>query len=81
MQEIETTTVTIKKTDIEFLKTYVYGMDSTVQNLCITVLSKELNSKLVGPNDAKDTKLKIGKISLASSESRYQVLKILSEAK
>lgn len=80
MQEIETTIVTIKKTDIEFLKTYVYGMDSTVQNLCITVLSKELNSKLVG-NDAKDTKLKIGKISLASSKSRYQVLKILSEAK
>lgn len=81
MQETETTTVTIKKTDIEFLKTYVYGMDSTVQNLCITVLSKELNSKLVGPNDAKETKLKIGKISLVSSESRYAVLKILSEAK
>ena len=81
MQEIETTTVTIKKTDIEFLKTYVYGMDSTVQDLCFMVLSKELNSKLVIPSDAKDTKLKLGKISLSSSESRYQVLKILSEAK
>lgn len=81
MQAIETETVTIKKTDVEFLKTYVYGMDSTVQNLCITVLSKELNSKMAGPNQVKDTKLKIGKISLASSESRYQVLKILSGAK
>lgn len=81
MQEIETTTVTIKKTDIEFLKTYVCEMDSAVQNLCIAFLSKELNSKPVNPNDAKDTKLKIGKISLASSEIRYQVLKILSGAK
>jgi len=77
----ETETVTIKKTDIEFLKTYVYGIDSTIQNLCITVLSKELNSKIVSENQAKETKIKIGKISLASSESRYQVLKILSEAK
>jgi len=81
MQAIETETVTIKKTDVEFLKTYVYGMDSTVQSLCISVLSKELNSKLTDPNDAKETKLKIGKISLASSESRYEVLKILSGAK
>lgn len=77
----ETETVTIKKTDIEFLKTYVYGVDSTIQNLCITVLSKGLNSKIVSENQAKETKIKIGKISLASSESRYQVLKILSEAK
>lgn len=81
MQGNETETVTVKKADIEFLKTYVYGMDSTVQSLCISVLSKELNSKMLGPNDAKDTKLKIGKISLASSESRYEVLKILSGAK
>jgi len=81
MQGNETETVTIKKADIEFLKTYVYGMDSTVQSLCVSVLSKELNSKMPGPNDAKDTKLKIGKISLASSESRYEVLKILSGAK
>lgn len=81
MQGNETETVTIKKTDIEFLKTYVYGVDSTIQSLCISVLSKELNSKMTGPNDAKDTKLKIGKISLASSESRYEVLKILSGAK
>lgn len=81
MQIEKTVTVTIKKSDIEFLKTYVCGMDSTVQNLCISILSKDLNSKPIGPNDAKETKLRLGKISLASSESRYQVLKILSEAK
>jgi len=81
MQIDETVTVTIKKSDIEFLKTYIHEMDSTVQNLCISILSKDLNSKLIGPNEAKETKLKLGKISLASSEVRHQVLKILSEAK
>lgn len=84
MQETETTTVAIKKTDIEFLKTYVYGVDSAVQELCMLVLSssaKDLLSERVLPHDAKQKRLKIGKISLSSSESRYQVLKILSEAK
>ena len=74
----ETITVAIKKSDADFLRTYIHGVDSTIQSLCASVLTKELNSKILSPEKKKNEKITIGKISLASTEGKIEALKILT---
>lgn len=77
----ETLTVTIKKTDIDFLKNYVHSMDSAIQSLCGAVLSAEVDSKITHPDDVKNKKISIGNVSLGSTETKNHVLDILSGLK
>lgn len=79
MKTKETLTVTIKKTDINLLKTYIQSMDSAVQSLCGAVLSAQIGSKIIHPDDVRKQKIKVGKISIDSSEIKNHFLKILSE--
>lgn len=72
----ETITVTIKKTDLNFIKTSAIVLDSTIQSLCATVLSKELDSKVSNPQSVKELKLSLSKISLGATEAKQEIERI-----
>lgn len=75
--ENETITVTIKKSDLGFLKAYAVGMDGAIQSLCGASLANELKTCIDSPTAPKERKIVLGKISLASTEVKSEFQRII----
>lgn len=75
--ENETITVTIKKSDLGFLKAYAVGMDGAIQSLCGAALTNEMKICIDNPTALKERKIALGKMSLASTEGKFELQRII----
>lgn len=81
MQDNETVTITIKKSDIEYLKKYIQSSDSTNQALCSTILNIAGEDVYRNnPFELINLKLLVGRMSLLATQTKIDALKILTGA-